>query len=138
MGRWTYLFGKDEAERYRRLLREIQEADRITRHFLKTGEIKERSDMAGEPGIHHYVHPQSNLDDGQGEWMERSMRECQTPPEGHTHVWEEQDFGRYYHCDGCGMTRPHQVGYRLGGCQIGAELHHRSCALRLGGKTCTC
>jgi len=65
------------------------------------------------------------------------------------HKWEEWDFGRLLHCVFCGLTAPrpsrhfcHANTCGLAGCveedQPDWHLHHRSCALRSGGSSCTC
>jgi len=108
MPRWTHLFSPERAERYRRLLREIQDARFITRHFLETGEVAEEVDMAGEPGITHTV-PASKVFIGAKAAVVA--------------------FGTY---DNVILHENSPV------CAKGAELHHRTCALRLGGKDCTC
>lgn len=55
---------------------------------------------------------------------------------GCIHKFEECDFGRYVRCMFCGQEVHDKVPEPE--CPAGAELHHRSCALRLGGNACTC
>jgi hypothetical protein len=60
-------------------------------------------------------------------------------PAPHEHHWEKRDFGRYAECVDCGDTRQEQVPLRPEPlCTPRSALHHRSCALRLGGASCTC
>jgi len=59
--------------------------------------------------------------------------EAQGPsPCGGVHKFEDRDFHRI--CVFCGLDS----GLARGACVEGAERHHRSCALRLGGSSCTC
>lgn len=61
---------------------------------------------------------------------------------------EDSDFGRYWRCVICGVgmsiprwVRVQEAMRRVtlpGTCPEGAERHHRSCALRSGGYSCTC
>jgi|SRR5262252_5219234 len=53
-------------------------------------------------------------------------------PCGGVHKFEDRDFRqRCVFCDADG-------GVARGACAEGVERHHRSCALRLGGNSCTC
>jgi len=53
------------------------------------------------------------------------------------HKFKECDFGRYARCMFCGFESREQVRLEPR-CPPGAELHHRNCALRQGGCSCTC
>lgn len=75
---------------------------------------------------------------------------CCKPEDPHNHIWEECDFGRYYRCWACGEERPIAASIYSGvyqnvvlhkgpkPCHPAADRHHRSCALRSGGNSCTC
>jgi len=90
----------------------------------------------------HYGMVASNHDDGQRTLQMAGQSpiyqwEPTRPINGCVHKFEECDFGRYARCMFCGFESRDQVRLEPR-CLPGAELHHRTCALRLGAASCTC